>query len=137
MATAVQAKLLLGWMGKEEAMGNLLRESMREPALTEAEAHSLWEKYQERVSKLKPRDCAAPGSIQMTERENYEVIKLMERSRKKPRILRALKVDPGRLVVYQLSVNCFQCEKYIDLMADQTKRHRLCLGRRMEYQGAI
>ena len=97
MPKTVEAKLLLGWMSKPEALDFLLGKCAFEHPLAEPEALAMWRKYQDKVAALGKRVCTIPESQPLGLREKMEIKKF----KKNPPRMQLDEVFPGSVLPAQ------------------------------------
>jgi hypothetical protein len=99
MAT-VDARILLGWMGRDEAVALLQKECVFDPALSENQATELWATYKARVDHLPERILEQPKRWPIPAQHRALVADFKARTRG-PEILDVVNIDPLGLVAYQ------------------------------------
>jgi hypothetical protein len=137
--TSLLAKVLLGWMDEAEAMSTLLRENTTDPPLTESAAQGLWNEYRRRVKALPPRACPPPRRLSdRTPHERSAERWCVQEHCTHPQFQGVVKLDdPGRLVMHQLLIVVPESDKYLSAMQDSNRRVSVCLGRGLDFGGAI
>lgn len=99
----VAAQILLGWMGKDEAIPYLLEQCWFDPPLTSQQAEELWEKYRKVVEALPERKITPPVRLPIPNARREVVTDFLRRF-KGPEVLDVINIDPLDLVIYQLYV---------------------------------
>ena len=130
MPQTVKAKLLLGWMPKEEALA-ILDRSIFSPALSHDEKVALWERYRERCRALPPEPLLTQlAKLSILEKSN--VTSFMNKLKKMPirkLAVRAVKFsNPGQLAIRQFFVVMGRTEKYQAAISTPRQKIHHCLG---------
>jgi hypothetical protein len=121
MAATLGANLLLGWMSKTEAV-NWLREACSfDPPLTEQQAIETWETYRRRVEALPERQIDPPERHPIPNNQKPHVSVFLNKFRG-PEVLDVVKVDPRKLVVYQLYVVADRADHHAKTAGEWTKK---------------
>lgn len=130
MTKTVNGRILLGWMGKDEALRVLLQEAVFDEPLDEAGALGLWECYKAKVAALGPRDCAVPPWTKLNLKEKRAGEKLIKKFQKRGayNTKRTVKIDPMGLVVHQLQIVEDRADLYRDKMRVENQKIRTCLA---------
>src|SRR5437867_426451 len=124
MPNLMRAKVLLGWMPKNEAL-RVLNNCWFEKPLSEREATRLWNGYREKVLALAPRDPGQLPRLPFTECEARAVQAHEHRIRSGPNAQyfeEVVKIHPGDLIAHQLDVVIDHCNKYASLVQDEQPR---------------
>jgi hypothetical protein len=108
----VAAKVLLGWMERDQAVNFLQTDCVFPVPLIEEEAHELWRVRNERVQALPERPANAPTELPLDAREQAEADAFMRAMGQAPNVKRVIKIDPHGLVAYQPVVVLDQVGKY-------------------------
>lgn len=124
----VDARILLGWMGRADALRALTQEAVLDAPLTEDAAIALWESYRTKVAALGNREIPNPAYLGISFREKHMGERHIKRCRKQgARNMRLVKIDPMGLVVHQLMVTD-RSDAYEKAMQSPVERIRACLG---------
>jgi hypothetical protein len=116
MPRTVDGLLLLGWMGKEEAVRWLTKDCFFDNPLTNQQSEELWEKYKNAVDGLPERKPEKPKSLPIPPSAQAIVDNFLARTRG-PEVLGVINIDPTNLLVYQMYV-----------VADRADHHARQLG---------
>ena len=113
----VEARVLLGWMERDQAVKYLMEECIFDPSLTESQAEQIWHPYRRAVESLTPtRECCSPVRHPLTGCEITDAKAFLKFFRGlptgAPNILEVIKVDPRKLVVHQLYVVTDRADGY-------------------------
>jgi hypothetical protein len=109
----LEARVLLGWMSRDDAVKFLIGECQFDPPITHAEANQQWEEYHSRVQALPVRDATSPTHQTITSFQESEAKKeFLRRFKGAPNILDVIKIDPSKLVVHQLIVVTDRSNRY-------------------------
>jgi len=103
MPSTVDAVLLLGWMGQDEAVSCLLDHCTFDPAIDREEAARLWTAYHKRVEALPVRNPQPPARLQIPAGSRGHVTDFLRRHRG-TEVSDVININPLDLVVYQLQV---------------------------------
>lgn len=139
MAKTVKAKLLLGWMTREEAL-QALNDCVFEKPLNEKKMVALWKEYRARVEALEPRNALAPPELPLTCAEQAAVdrhLQILNASPKAAFAPRVIKVDPSGLVAKQFQVLTERSGNYGQQMENEAGRINHCLGVGLAYNGQL
>jgi hypothetical protein len=140
MPTTIRAKLLLGWMPKDEAL-KVLDKCVFENHLRYSDKVKLWEKYNQRVMALPKCDPNHSPELPMTALEQREAHAFLQRMSASPSgkfIKRVVKVDPRELAIHQFYVITERSEqKYAKCIKDDLSRINHCLGIGLEFRGQL
>src|SRR5713226_5224645 len=98
--STVDAKILLGWMGRQEAVSYLRNDCWFDPGLTDAQAEALWLPYKARVEGLAERAIVEPQRFPIPAQHKQHVAHFLAKL-KGPEVLDVINVDPMGLLVYQ------------------------------------
>lgn len=138
MPPTIKAKLLLGWMPRQEALDTLNKCVFATP-LSEQDKIDLWNKYKERVDRL-TGEHAAPQTQKLSLLEKSNVTTFLKKLKGTPvrRVIkRAIKVHPGQLVIRQFMVITDRASAYENRIVTDRDRIRYCLGIGMEERHKI
>ena len=130
----VEAKLLLGWMSRDEALKVLLNECVFDDPLDEGSALKLWQEYRDKAVELDPKDCRAPALQKLTFAEKLATQKLVKGCRRRgaTNVRGVVKVNPRGLIAHQLQIVLDRAKIYGAAMSTPRDRTRICLGVGME-----
>jgi len=137
MPKTLAAKLLLGWMPKDEAI-KWLEHCVFDKRLKYQDQVRLWEQYGEKVAKLEKPQQTAPAALEFTETEKREVDSFLNKMKSQPSgqfIRKVIKVDPRELAIHQFMVITDRSGAYAVSMTDEAQRIKHCLGIGMEFKG--
>lgn len=110
----LEARVLLGWMQREQAIKFLTEDCVFESPFASIRAEELWSEYRSRVLALEERDALAPERLRIDGYHEIEAIKEFKQHYKAaPNILDVIRVDPMRLVVHQLFIVTERSSSYI------------------------
>ena len=122
----VGARILLGWMEKEEAVAYLRESCWFDPPMTEAQALQLWETHRNRVEQLLERVVKAPERLAIPTARRPMVGAFLSKL-KGPEVLDVIKVDPMGLVVYQNYVVTDRADHHAKNQIGSEQWDRTCL----------
>lgn len=127
--STVDGKILLGWMGRDEALRVLLQEAVFDDPLDEAGAIRLWECFKAKVSGLGPRACPAPILAPQSLKEKLAGERLIKKAHRKGgfNVKRLVKLDPWGLVVHQLQVIEDRSNLYRRALRTDIDKVKMCL----------
>jgi hypothetical protein len=129
LVPTVEAKLLLGWMPRTEALDFLLNKCVFDTPLQEAEALTIWNGYKEKGAALGSRKCTIPDRQKLSMPEKIAVSKLKKNPPKmQDRLHDVLKIDPNRCVIHQFYVVTERSAAYVSMMTTTRPRIKFCFG---------
>src|SRR5437016_5991271 len=92
---SVAARILPGWMSKEEAIRYLTRECV-DPQFNPEQATVVWEEYRRRIEESPAREAIAPPRLALTAEERTQADAFLRGHRQSGavNILDVIKIDP-------------------------------------------
>ena len=100
----VQARVLLGWMDRVQAVKYLLEQCYFDSGLSEKQAGEIWRQFKDAVDSLEPRVPAAPQKFSLSNAEKTAVNQFHRACNFHPNVADIVKVNPLDLLVHQLYV---------------------------------
>lgn len=109
----VEARVLIGWMQREQAVKFLQEECVFDPPLTEEQAEQLWAPYRERVAALS-RPICLPPHLPLNHREQQQRDEALREFGRLgiQGIKDVIKIDPRGLIVHQHYVLTSRAAEY-------------------------
>jgi hypothetical protein len=139
MPKTVKAKLLLGWMERQEAM-DALNGCIFDERLTKKQRIKLWKDYRDKVAALEPRDPGILPTLPFTEVEQRAIDEHVKRIKATPNgkyFSEIVKVCVGNLVARQFHVLTERSERYAQDMQSEAARLNNCFGVGLQFNGQL
>jgi hypothetical protein len=103
MSSTVDAVVLLGWMGKDDAVSCLLQECDFDPPLDRQRAEELWTQYHGRVEALPARNISPPQRLHIPAKHNKHVGDFLRRHQGSE-VSRIININPMELLIFQTCI---------------------------------
>jgi hypothetical protein len=118
----VDARILLGWMDRDEAIAHLQNDCVFDAApLTEQDAENLWRPFRDRVENLPERVIQPPKSFPIPPAHRHLVNNFLLRTRG-PEVIDVLNINPAELVAYQKYVVIDRVDHHHQQVGDWCKK---------------
>lgn len=131
MPTTIKARIILGWLSQEDALGHLAK-CVFQPALTEEQKIALWNAAREKVAALPAIPYEPPARLKLSLLEKSNISKFLKSQKKTPsgrkHVDKVLKLDPTRLAIHQFMVVTDRSKEHGNQMKEHKARIRRCLG---------
>jgi hypothetical protein len=108
----VSAKVLLGWMEREQAISFICEQCVFPDTLTPGQADAIWRLRRDKVEALPERPAPAPKAMPLSLAEQDKAKVLMKALGQGGSIQRVIKIDPSELVTHQPVIIMDQANKY-------------------------
>src|SRR5579862_1830861 len=124
----LDAKVLIGWMERDQAIRYLTRDCHNNPPLTDDQAEALWTPYRARVMALAERPRQEPARQELSTSERNHAQNFLEQVRPLNRdVSSIIKVDLMEAAVYQLYVLTDRSANYHSEVCDWKGWRKNCL----------
>ena len=110
----VEAKALIGWMPKVQAVKFLREDCVFDPQITDEDAEKIWYPYSEQVAKLQ-RAITTPQRLPLNSKEQQwadEALTFYQKTLKLPNVREIVKIDPHGLIAHQTYVLTDRSREY-------------------------